>query len=34
MADVTQEKIMLDIDNDTAPQPDCGQLFMGFLCSD
>ncbi|MFU0813490.1 chromate transporter [Rahnella inusitata] len=31
MADVTQEKIMLDTDNDTAPQPDCGQLFMGFF---
>lgn len=31
MADVTQEKIMLDTDNDTAPQPDCGQLFIGFF---
>lgn len=31
MTDVTQEKIMLDSDNTTAPQPDCGQLFMGFF---
>ncbi len=31
MADLSQEKIMLDAGNDTAPQPDCGQLFMGFF---
>ena len=31
MADCSQEKIMLDLEEHTAPQPDCGQLFMGFF---
>ena len=31
MADYTQEKIMLSTEDQTAPAPDCGQLFMGFF---
>jgi len=31
MSAQTQDKLMLDTEDGTAPQPDCGQLFKGFF---